>query len=118
MSISSSSVLINNNNESWLAVEGNVIRVFTTKSSAVQYRSDNIEKSINVLHRYSDGSMQPLLCWPGHTEENSAPLMDIIEEEFYDDYRDGFEDALDFYELVAANDEYAAEKDQKEDEPE
>ena len=106
MSISSS-ILIDTNNETWLAVEGNVIRVFTTKTSAVQYRTENQNKQIAVLHRYPDGSLQPLLFW-GNQEfvENDRALMDSIEDDYYFDGEDGYDDDIDFYNMCsgAAND--------------
>lgn len=96
------SILLNDNKETWLAVDGNILNIFTTKISAIQHRLDNSEKSIKVLHRYSDGTMEPLLFWSDEKVEIDRPLMDLIDEEhgFYDD----FDDDLDFYDLVASND--------------
>ena len=100
--IKPSSILIDKNNETWLAIEGNIIRVFTTKTSAVQYKVTNQDKQVEVLHRYSDGSLQPLLFW-GNQEfvENDRPLMDLIEDEYYSDDEDGYDNDINFYELCS-----------------
>lgn len=103
--IKTSSILIDKNNETWLAIEGNIIRVFTTKTAAVQYKVTNQNKQIEVLHRYSDGSLQPLLFW-GNQEFIDRPLMDLIEDEYYSNDEDGYDDDINFYDLCigAAND--------------
>jgi len=99
----STNILADKNNETWLAVEGNVIHVFTTKSAVVQYRTENHE--VNVLHRYSDGSLEPLMFW-GNQEviATELPLMDFIEAEYYSESEEGYDEELDFYDLAAAND--------------
>jgi hypothetical protein len=75
------SVMQDENNESWIAVENGVFHIFTTKSSAIDYRIKNKNKSIKVMHRYSDGTMQELVCWTEpEIDENDVPLMDKIEE--------------------------------------
>lgn len=107
--MSSYSILINKDKESWLVVEtDNVIRVFTNKISAVQYRESNKEKVISVLHRYSDGTLQPLLNWPGEaaTSVNVKPSSEMLDEVYGDlDKLNDYEENIDFYELCAANEE-------------
>jgi hypothetical protein len=102
-----SSVLFDKNKESWLAVEENVIRIFTSKNSVVQYRIENNEKPINVLHRYSDGSLEPVIFWSNQpkTEETDRPLMDLIEEQYYSEFDDinDYEEDIDFYDLCSGS---------------
>lgn len=75
------SIMQDHNAETWIIAEDNVIRLFTSKDSAIDYRIKNKDKSLNVLHRYSDGSMQFLMCYPKpEIDENDAPLMDRIEQ--------------------------------------
>lgn len=93
------SILADKNKESWLVVESdNVIRIFTNKNSAVQYRSQNKDKVVNVLHRYSDGTLHPLLNWPGEANKDSTVQNEIITakelEEFYEEI-----DNIDDYDL-------------------
>jgi hypothetical protein len=101
--MTSHSVLANKSKESWLVVEkDNVIRVFTNKNAAVQYRTSNKEKVVSVLHRYSDGSMQPLLNWPDETATDNLPSFEEVYSEL--DNLDDYEENVDFYELCASND--------------
>jgi hypothetical protein len=102
--MTSCSVLANNNKESWLVVEkDNVIRVFTNKNSAVKYKISNKDKVVSVLHRYSDGTMQPLLNWPDETlTDNEPPSFEQVYGEL--DNLDDYEENVDFYELCASND--------------
>jgi hypothetical protein len=95
------SIIADKNNETWLAIEGNVIRVFTTKTSAVQHKLENNQTQIEVLHRYADGTLQPLLFW-GNQEfiESDQSIRDAA---FYSDFDDGFDADLDFYELCSDN---------------
>ena len=83
------SVLVDKNKESWLAIEENVIRVFTTKNSAIEYRNNNKGKVETVLHRYSDGTLQPLLNWP-----NEPPSSDLETIEQVDHLVDELETKL------------------------
>jgi len=112
-----SSILVDKNNQSWLAIEGNIIRVFTTKISAVQYREENSKSQINVLHRYDDGSLHPLFCWPHQPHENQELLFEDHSHEFDDPNE--FDSDIDFYDLCtcAANDEdFSEESDDQQEE--
>jgi hypothetical protein len=113
------SVLVDKNKESWLVVEtNNVIRVFTNKNSAIDYRSKNKEKVVSVLHRYSDGTMQPLLNWPGESDITNKTMSPQEFEQVYGEFDNlkDYEEDIDFYDLCATGDIPSDIEDQTEEE--